>query len=72
MTLKSNDTEKNYKEKYCGNCNSHNVYHYPDTILCFKRYTEKKEPFIVPVFYSCDEWEQQLQECNCLKDASKK
>jgi len=57
--------------KICGNCRYHNTYDYPDSVFCFARFTERKNP-VVSILFGCDEWENKLQECNCLEDYGKK
>jgi len=58
-------------EKICGNCRYHNAYEYPDRVFCFAKFGERENP-VVSIFYCCDEWENQLQDCFCLEDAMKK
>jgi hypothetical protein len=65
-------TEKVGKtRKICGNCRYHNTYDYPDTMFCFAKFGNKENP-VVSITFSCDEWENKLQECCCLEDYLKK
>lgn len=57
-------------EKYCGNCNSHNIYRYPDLMFCSRRYSQQKNP-IVKTLWCCDEWSMVVQECHCVEEALK-
>ncbi len=57
--------------KVCGNCRYHNTYDYPSTVFCFAKFAERKKA-VVSVLFSCDEWEGQLQNCNCLEDHLRK
>ncbi|MFQ6080955.1 MAG: hypothetical protein ACE5OW_04740 [Candidatus Bathyarchaeia archaeon] len=59
------------KERFCGNCRHHNVYEYPDLILCFVRYQKHEDP-IVPTLGCCEEWEFDPQECFCLQEVLRK
>lgn len=53
--------------KVCGNCRYHNTYEYPDKVFCFGRFADQKNS-VVSILFSCDEWENKLQECHCLED----
>jgi len=57
--------------KVCGNCRYHNAYQYPGLVFCFWKFTERKKS-AVPILFTCSDWEQQVQECNCLEDYLKK
>ncbi len=57
--------------KVCGNCRYHNTYAYPDSVFCFARFADRKNP-VVSILFSCDEWENKLQDCYCLEDYLKK
>jgi len=56
------------KEKYCGNCAQHDVYHYPDKIFCQLRYLEGENP-IVDTLWCCPHWQHDSQPCYCLENA---
>ncbi len=60
--------KKTEEKKVCGNCRYHNAYKYPDTVFCFAKFSDRKEP-VISIFDSCDEWESKLQECYCLEEA---
>ncbi|MEM2118703.1 MAG: hypothetical protein QW840_01095 [Candidatus Bathyarchaeia archaeon] len=57
------------KQKFCGNCDSHNVYEYPNRVFCGKRLAENQNP-IVPTLWCCEKWNPASQECYCLRDAT--
>jgi len=56
---------------YCGNCDSHNSYDYPDRVFCSTRYGQNKDP-IVNTLWCCPEWKLVSQECFCVKEALRK
>jgi len=58
------------KERFCGNCDSHNCYDYPSRVFCSTRYGQSKEP-IVDTLWCCDDWNQVSQECYCVREAKK-
>ncbi|MEM2098609.1 MAG: hypothetical protein QXU99_02520 [Candidatus Bathyarchaeia archaeon] len=62
---------KSGNKKYCGNCSSHNIYHYPDLIFCSTRYAKNKDA-IVNSLWCCEEWSHTDQECYCIREALKK
>ena len=55
-------------QKFCGNCDSHNAYDYPDRVFCSTRYGQHKDP-IVDTLWCCDEWNSVSQECYCVREA---
>jgi hypothetical protein len=59
------------KERFCGNCTSHNAYNYPHKVFCTRRFLENKDP-IVQTLWSCDRHYPASQECNCIGDATAK
>jgi hypothetical protein len=59
------------KERFCGNCTSHNAYKYPDQVFCTRRFLKKKYP-IVQTLWCCEEYYPAAQECNCIGDAKEK
>jgi len=59
------------KRRFCGNCFHHNVYEYPDLILCNMRYESGKDS-IVSTLGFCEHWKPAPQECFCVKEALKK
>ena len=59
---------KDSKAKFCGNCDSHNAYDYPEKVFCSTRYAQNKDP-IVRVLWFCDEWNRISQECYCVREA---
>jgi hypothetical protein len=65
--MKSSEKTK----KFCGNCSSHNLFHYPDRIFCSTRYGQSKDP-IVDTLWCCDEWNLVSQDCYCVREALKK
>ncbi len=58
------------ERKYCGNCNSHCIYHYPDKLFCMFRFFKKDNP-IVATLSVCENWKQDYQKCFCVQEASK-
>jgi len=60
-----------FEQKFCGNCDCHNVYAYPDELFCMKRFLENKNP-IVKTLWHCEEWNLNPQRCQCLEDATRK
>jgi len=59
------------KRRFCGNCFHHNVYEYPDLILCKLHYQSGKDS-IVPTLGFCEHWRPTSEECFCVREASKK
>jgi len=59
------------KQKFCGNCGSHNAYDYPEQVFCTMRFLKNKEP-IVKTLWHCEDWHLNSQECQCIKDATRK
>jgi len=57
--------------KVCGNCRYHNTYEYPEKVFCFVRFGDRKDP-AVSILFSCNEWENRLQDCYCLEDYLKR
>lgn len=57
-------------KKFCGNCNNHNLYHYPELMFCTTRYAQNKNP-IVETLWCCSEWTKVVQECHCVEEALK-
>lgn len=57
------------KQKFCGNCTSHNAYNYPNQVFCTRRFLKNKNP-IVQTLWCCEEHYPSAQECNCIRDAS--
>lgn len=57
-------------KKFCGNCNHHNLYRYPDLMFCPTRYARQKNP-IVETLWCCSEWITLSQKCHCVKEALK-
>jgi hypothetical protein len=58
-------------KKFCGNCDSHNLYDYPARMFCSRRYAQNKDP-IVDTLWCCDEWRMVSQECYCVREALRK
>ncbi|MEM2971437.1 MAG: hypothetical protein QW270_03330 [Candidatus Bathyarchaeia archaeon] len=58
------------KQKFCGNCGSHNAYNYPNEVFCSKRFCKNENP-IVSTLWCCPEWNPSNQECHCIKEATK-
>jgi hypothetical protein len=59
------------KERYCGNCGSHNAYNYPDEVFCGKRLADAKDP-VVETLWCCEDWNPSSQECYCVREAMAK
>jgi hypothetical protein len=57
--------------KFCGNCDSHNAYSYPDRVFCSTRYSEGKNP-IVDTLWGCEDWSPVSQKCYCVREAQRK
>jgi hypothetical protein len=55
-------------ERFCGNCQFHSVYKYPEIIFCFKRF-QQGEKAVFSTLDCCELWEPQTQGCFCVKDA---
>ena len=62
---------KGDKEKFCGNCDSHNCYDYPAKVFCSTRYAQSKNP-IVDTLWHCSDWNKVSQECYCIREALRK
>jgi hypothetical protein len=58
------------KQRFCGNCGYHNMYDYPDWVLCWMRFSEGKEP-IVRTLWCCEHWSSSSQECFCVEEAKR-
>lgn len=59
-------------KRFCGNCNNHSAYEYPDKIFCLMRFFNNKNP-IVETLWRCDEWRSRCQEeCYCIEKAIEK
>jgi hypothetical protein len=63
--------ESEEKRKFCGNCGSHNAYHYPEQVFCTMRFLKNKEP-IVETLWHCEDWHLNSQGCRCIEDATRK
>ena len=63
--------ESRSKSKFCGNCYYHDMYEYPNLILCRLHYENSKD-FIFPTLGSCGKWAPDSQECFCVEEAMKK
>ena len=59
---------KKKAEKFCGNCDSHNLYEFPSKIFCSTRYDQGKDP-IVDTLWHCEEWSVVSQKCYCVREA---
>ena len=59
---------KKKTEKFCGNCDSHNLYEFPSKIFCSTRYDQGKDP-IVDTLWHCEDWSLVSQECHCVREA---
>jgi hypothetical protein len=59
------------KQRFCGNCTSHNAYDYPDLVFCTRRFLKNKNA-VVETLWRCEEWYPSAQECHCVGEASKK
>ena len=59
---------KKKAEKFCGNCDSHNLYEFPSKIFCSTRYDKGKDP-IVDTLWHCEDWRLVSQECHCVREA---
>ncbi len=58
------------REKYCGNCDSHNSYDYPTKVFCSTRYAQNKNPIVDTLWHCSDN--RVSQECYCVREAKKK
>ena len=61
-------TNQDSKGKFCGNCDSHNAYDYPEKVFCSTRYAQNKDP-IVDTLWFCDDYNRISQECYCVREA---
>ena len=59
---------KKKAEKFCGNCDSHNLYEFPSKIFCSTRYDKGKDP-IVDTLWHCKDWSSVSQKCYCVREA---
>lgn len=59
------------ERKYCGNCNHHNAYRFPDKIFCMFHFLKQKNP-IYSTLDVCENWEPDYQECFCVQESLKK
>jgi hypothetical protein len=57
-------------ERFCGNCDSHNCYDYPNKIFCSTKHWHNKDP-IMDTLDCCADWNQVSQECYCVREAKK-
>ncbi len=57
-------------EECCGNCDSHNSYHYPTKVFCSTRYDKDQDP-IVDTLWRCDDYNKVSQPCYCVREALK-
>lgn len=64
-------TKKTVKQRFCGNCTSHNAYEYPIKVFCTRRFLKNRNP-IVETLSCCSEYYPAAQECNCILDAKRK
>jgi hypothetical protein len=56
--------------EYCGNCDSHNSYEYPNKVFCSTRYGKNLSP-IVETLWRCNDYNKVSQECYCVREAQK-
>ena len=59
------------KERFCGNCDNHTSYDYPNKVFCSTRYAQGKYP-IVDTLWFCEDWNLVSQECYCVREAQRK
>ena len=59
------------EQKFCGNCDCHNAYNYPDEVFCTRRFRKGQNP-IVKTLWHCEEWNLSPQRCQCVEDAMRK
>ena len=59
------------KNRFCGNCHYHDMYEYPDLILCRLHY-QNSSNFIFSTLGCCEKWAPDSQECFCVEEAMKK
>jgi hypothetical protein len=64
-------TKKPETDRFCGNCQFHSVYKYPEVIFCFKKF-QQGEKAVLSTLDCCEQWMLQSQECFCIKDALEK
>jgi hypothetical protein len=58
-------------ERFCGNCESHNLYEFPSRMLCSTRHGQGKDP-IVDTLWCCEDWNPVSQECYCVREAQRR
>ena len=63
--------ESKSKNRFCGNCHYHDMYEYPDLILCRLHY-QNSSNFIFSTLGCCEKWAPDSQECFCVEEAMKK
>jgi len=56
------------RQRFCGNCGSHNAYNYPTEVFCSQRFSKNENP-IVRTLWCCEEWNRSSQECHCVEEA---
>jgi hypothetical protein len=56
--------------EYCGNCDSHNCFEYPNKVFCSTRYGKNQNP-IVDTLWHCRDYNEVSQECYCVREALK-
>ncbi len=59
------------KQKFCGNCGSHNAYNYPDQVFCTIRFCLNENP-VVETLWCCEKWNSSSQKCCCVEEAYRK
>jgi hypothetical protein len=62
--------DRDKQKEFCGNCDSHNSFDYPNRVFCSTRYGKDKDP-IVHTLWSCSEWNKVSQGCYCVREALK-
>jgi hypothetical protein len=63
--------ESKSENRFCGNCQYHDMYEYPILILCRFHYQNSSD-FIFPTLGYCEKWAPESQECFCVEEAMKK
>jgi hypothetical protein len=58
------------EQRFCGNCDTHVPYNYPDDAFCSKRLAEGKNP-VVRTLWCCEDWDPAGQECYCVQEATR-
>ncbi len=63
-----NESKKDETGKFCGNCDGHNCYEYPNRVFCSTRHAQSLDPIVDTLWY-CSQWNPVTQDCYCVREA---